>query len=91
MSEATHTPGPWHLHPSGKPNCLDTYTVFHGHGERLDNQICAADLRNARLIAAAPDLLAVCLLYRDARETDDADTLAERRAALLAAIARATG
>lgn len=49
------------------------------------------DEANARLIAAAPDLLAACLLYRDARETDDADTLAGRRAALLAAIAKATG
>lgn len=57
MSKATQER--WHLHPSGKANCLGTYTVFYGHGEGTHNQICeTAERDNARLIAAAPDLLA---------------------------------
>lgn len=56
-----------------------------------DEDVRATTAANAILIAAAPDLLAVCLAYRDARETDDFDTTADRREALLAAIAKATG
>lgn len=56
--QAKHTPGPWHLHPSGRPCVLDTYTVFHGHGETAANQLCSMRFKaDAMLIAAAPDML----------------------------------
>jgi len=50
----------WHLHPSGNPNTLGEYTVFHGFHEGRDNQVCSASLGRARLIAAAPELLSAC-------------------------------
>lgn len=44
-----------------RENCLGTHTVFHGQGERADNQVCQCkNLNDARLIASAPDLLAAC-------------------------------
>ncbi len=55
------------------------------HTEPLDE---AAEL--VRRWNAHDDLLAACVEARDARETDDADTLVERRERLLAAIAKAT-
>lgn len=56
-----HTQGPWHLKPGEEANVLGHYTVFFGHGETIANQICMTPiLADARLIAAAPSLLAAC-------------------------------
>jgi hypothetical protein len=66
-STKSHIPGPWHLDPSGRANCLGTFTIFFGPGESAGNQIgCAPDLQTARLIAAAPDLLSACKALLDA-------------------------
>lgn len=52
-------PGPWHLAPGERSNCLESYTVFFGHGETHANQVCQVDsLPTARLIRSAPQLLA---------------------------------
>ena len=53
-----HTPGPWHVAPEGPG---DDLRVAVGAGEAIAhiNVIGREDIANARLIAAAPDLLAV--------------------------------
>ncbi len=51
MSEAT--PRPWHLHPSGRANALELFTVFCGHGETQFNQVCQAEKGDAELIVRA--------------------------------------
>jgi len=67
----THTPGPWHA-------TLDEPLITVETGERGDAEICVVEPRataggftdeekaNARLIAAAPDLLAACRAAGDA-------------------------
>lgn len=68
MSESKHTPGPWIVntdkdYENGKPSCIWT-SKGPSYGT-----ICAMtkeypekfNLANARLIAAAPDLLKVCI------------------------------
>lgn len=67
---------------------MDTSSSSPPKNELLDPNECAECVR-LRVINA--DLLAVCLAYRDARETDDFDRTAERREQLLAAIEKATG
>jgi hypothetical protein len=52
-----HTPGPWHVAPEGPG---DDLRVAVGAGEAIAHitVIGREDIANARLIAAAPDLLA---------------------------------
>lgn len=75
MSAAKHTPGPWSVHPGGQyvgeridgPSgrglahaiTRDPHPTL-GHGLSVDEAAA-----NARLIAAAPDLLAACENTRD--------------------------
>lgn len=72
MTEAKHTPGPWvadfgeafHIRPS-EGGTLAQVTFLKGRGGlggRRNADECAA---NARLIAAAPDLLEALELWRD--------------------------
>jgi len=50
--------GPWHT--PAKPNCLGTFTVFHGAGEHTFNQVCQCDnLSDALAISALRDLIAL--------------------------------
>ena len=94
-----HTGGHWHLAPNEQPNFLDTYTVFYGHGETAGNQICQCrNLGDARLIAAAPDLLAACELWGKGFAEGEEFTpdqllkwMNDNRRAARAAIARAKG
>lgn len=101
MSAHTHTPGPWHVVMSDNA----TPIINHEHGfdwtdpQGLDSRVCAMpaeimqsynSLPNARLIAAAPDLLrALEWMVQRADEGGypDGRCLAEARAA----IAKATG
>lgn len=70
---SNHTPGPWSWWTS---NSLMRLTAGHGHGQRDGGVLCAvrrsdgfADIEvkpeDARLIAAAPDLLASLIEMRD--------------------------
>jgi len=101
-----HTPGPWRAF---NHSWSDTSILAHG----FDHAICLLDINhategsqdadealmaaNARLIAAAPDLLEACRLFLgyNADEGDDgiAFMLAYERAvsAALQAVAKATG
>lgn len=79
MSETKHTPGPWHI-------------TNHGTVDAADRQIASVhnggiiNMGNARLIAAAPDLLTVLqkIHAHGYTTTDDHAMVAE-------AIAAATG
>ena len=86
MRDADHTREPWHLHPSGRSNILGSWTVYYGLGESTHNQVCQADYHDARLIAAAPDLLAACEAV-----LDDTTPIVEAIAACRAAVAKARG
>ena len=99
----THTPGPWEYRPSKTGHCA----VWPcGCSERvadvyapLDDRFAAPAQCNARLIAAAPDLLEACKAARDTLDrlmgdTDlDDDTSLEMRTfkMLNVAIAKAEG
>ena len=97
MNQSTHTPGPWKVElgsydphtdrypPVVTAECRDVCTVedTYDDGEA-----------NARLIAAAPDLLAVCERLRRAiawSHTEDRMDDAEQLAMIDAAIATAEG
>ena len=93
MSNATHTPGPWgccytsnhaHDYRLTKPN-FDTLPVNAPSNDHSEQRA------NARLIAAAPDLLAALEWLRDEYCEGGAldGTEAERR--ILVAIAKAKG
>lgn len=90
---AQHTPGPWHVGGSDKS------TIYNKYGQRIANsfegvlvtqasdETCQA---NARLIAAAPDLLELLQELVDGMtDVEDSDSRVLFRAR--AAIAKATG
>lgn len=74
MSTAQHTPGPWDYNPTirdivifgiATPGVSRRYAILHSLSENgVFND--AEDDANARLIAAAPDLLAACRNARGA-------------------------
>ena len=75
--ETRHTPGPWPMH---KARIADHYCI----GERAPYVAVAKTEADARLVAAAPDLLEALKELRYAC-TDKAESMAD------AAIAKATG
>jgi len=93
----THTKGPWDTRDDDKritvgcglvegPNGYDVAEVYNDDCDRDEAWA------NARLIAAAPDLLALAYQYRDdLRHPPSADSITRRLAAIDAAIAKATG
>jgi hypothetical protein len=98
MSEIKHTPGPWFF--SGKnPDCEVRYvslcidepfmaeiaTLYHGEGEEQE--------ANARLIAAAPEMLEALMALNDLRGawSPPDDVIKAAWAKARAAIAKATG
>jgi hypothetical protein len=99
MTEAKHTQGPWMI--------IHSYNIVAENGRRgiasaggyQNNQkteaVHAENCANARLIAAAPDLLAalkIALPYVESFDGDNADRQTKANAATVrAAIARATG
>lgn len=93
MDAQTHTPKPWRTAPAAD----GTIRILGTHPDGMMEEIArtepllAESRANAWLISAAPDLLAACLAYRDARDADDFGTTAARRGLLLSAIAKATG
>lgn len=63
MSKIAHTTGPWDFHPIGSKGDIGVYVrnapPSAGVICRLPYTECKPQRENARLIAAAPDLLAV--------------------------------
>jgi len=90
----THTAGPWALPAVDADNRLHVGQVVDGVGVTICIAYgnCAETLANARLIAAAPDLLALAHQYRaDLRHPPSADSITRRLAAIDAVLAKATG
>lgn len=93
MSKMSHTPGPWVLHPTA----LHPAVRSVGTDETGPRRICTVgtmngnpvDKENARLIAAAPDLLEALKLIANAENS--ALDLAYCKGIARAAIAKATG
>ena len=92
--ESLYSPGPWEYRPSKTGHCA----VWPcGCSERvadvyapLDDRFAAPAQCNARLIAAAPDLLEACKMFVDACENAPSKTAAAVRMARVA-IAKAEG
>ena len=98
---SAHTPGPWQIYPGGKGeqfvfgDCSSSHPYLCGQAFGLTADQCAA---NARLIAAAPELLAALESVMQWTEGDlespaslDCETIQERITFIKSAIARATG
>lgn len=94
-ARASHTPGPWTWTPYARPGAMDGAEV---KGEK--EYICAPYTKaNARLIAAAPELLEACdealnaLIGSSvpAGGVDDRQHLTSAKASLRAAIKKARG
>lgn len=101
MCKVNHTPGPWRVREresrhKGLKRCITakrfgdisiaTWNSIDRFGSCQMRKAIAEGEANAKLIAAAPDLLAVCLEIQE-HETDD---WAARMLTLNAAIASAT-
>lgn len=93
---ATHTAGPWRVGPVDDTavTAADGTEICHasGDGDYDDDAVWPVMEANARLIAAAPDLLALAYQYRgDLRHPPSADSIARRIAWINGVIAKATG
>ncbi|MCP1765031.1 hypothetical protein [Bradyrhizobium japonicum] len=97
--EAKHTPGPWTVHHSMR-DCV-TFEGRHGTEnlflENLDGYYACQSEADARLIAAAPDLVEALQEYDDAFtefNAEDKDSRTRMRQAVIkarTAIAKAKG
>jgi hypothetical protein len=94
---AKHTPGPWHIEEITPSDFHDCYILGAPNGvyddiiatvQCTDLPQCMAD---ARLIAAAPDLLAALQDIVQASDANNGDSLMNAIQAAEAAIAKATG
>ena len=84
-----HTPGPWKVEQSQEYE--STYTIVNGPGflsHWVNPNAEEEEAANARLIAAAPDLLVACRMALNDRMYKDWPAIAD---ALMAAIAKAEG
>ncbi len=88
-----HTPGPWDAHHH---ESTDTYTI-HVAGRSWESWAiahvgdCTQDEANARLIAAAPDLLDALRQWAAAERDSDMEEMANAIRSRDAAISKATG
>lgn len=97
MSNTQHTPGPWAMPDSGQGR-ISKVGANGGWGGMIATADCgdyarsrAEGLANARLIAAAPDLLELLREAADYTRHPDYDWPVEFSRRVSAAIAKATG
>ena len=88
--EAAHTPAPWHFKKLAMHDGGHVVMFTAQNGQRTHRLDCAGEFKeaDARLIAAAPELLEACRLVEQAQR--DGDYMTAFRA-VSAAIAKATG
>ena len=100
MSEAKHTPGPWRVEVDTGPEAAWERKWPTIHAEKYEVVGCEGlygdyetDMANARLIAAAPDLLDALKALTHSLDVEDLvhDDQRSSFAAARAAIAKATG
>lgn len=92
MSEAKHTPGPWQWTQHFDPT-ISIYKDGFGQIARLYDSSAGTGKANARLIAAAPDLLDALKALTHSLDVEDLvhDDQRSSFAAAIAAIDKATG
>lgn len=92
-----HTPGPWSIEPAWSERCGGDVAIVNRGVSGDDWDICTVHSTeaNARLIAAAPELLAVAMKCADEFDGDYGSNVPLYYVSLLdelkAAIAKATG
>ena len=88
--KAAHTPAPWHFKKLAMHDGGHVVMFTAQNGQRTHRLDCAGEFKeaDARLIAAAPELLAACRLVEQAQR--DGDYMTAFRA-VSAAIAKAEG
>jgi len=94
MTMVTHTAGPWKVDAVGNvwADCKIADTAQPSQAEQYRVPSDAERDANARLIAAAPDLLALAHQYRnDLRYPPTADSITRRLAAIDAVLAKVKG
>lgn len=96
MSESKHTPGPWQVEfaHTQQSSGIVYWQVHDGSDAIACNQFCVAGNAeaNARLVAAAPDLLSLAYQYRDdLRHPPTQDSRERRLKAIEEVIAKAEG
>ena len=85
-----HTPGPWYIDCQNESAAIGYRAIVDGDGYTVCSPSPMGQA-NARLIAAAPDLLAALRLCERALEERDAEAEEHAAKAARAAIAKATG
>jgi hypothetical protein len=70
-SSVSHTPGPWHVHEG-----QDYIVVLSDHTCTDEPLAEVSTLANARLIAAAPELLAIAKAVLESEQVETYSTLA---------------
>lgn len=90
-----HTPGPWTASPLGCETSHGLPTIHKANGH-LVAELCDRNMANARLIAAAPELLAFAIAAMDYLQHPDGHhtppgTWLDLNVQVRAAIAKATG
>jgi hypothetical protein len=89
MNEAKHTPGPWEQMDDGGPS---RFVFTGGHApEHPSHCIQAASVADARLIAAAPELLEFVRELASGRNATTRDLPPSIRRDAAALLAKATG
>lgn len=97
MTEQKHTPGPWSYHRSLHNRSINGAYINASDGSRIATVSRNADRHidekeaNARLIAAAPDLLAALIALMPADFDEHPQDFAPEWHTARAAIGRATG
>lgn len=93
--ETKHTPGPWKVgrHDGNSGQLAGWQVLSDNPDDRIQGLVCQnAGPDNARLIAAAPDMLAALERYKNEDEEDGVDKQNDTTYLLAcAAIAKATG
>lgn len=86
MNNTLHTPGPWQVSPY---NNITSRNGTVAKTEQMPGNYDSEREANARLISAAPDLLAICEEIANDSKCDLVNS--ERRIRLYSAIAKAKG
>ena len=91
MTQGKHTPGPWQYTPTNTEHVSHIIRASDGFGVATATPQGRATARNARLIAAAPDMLEALKSLVSANNSTDGMAMRKAWDNARAVIARATG
>ena len=90
MNETKHTPGPWRATPPALRHEKHGQSVVYAEADGKDVAVIYDGRANARLIAAAPELLAACKAIAALMDGQGRANMPEVAGQARAAIAKAT-